>query len=205
MYHFAPATPNAAELWLAFLVAVFLAQTSMSTLKNYFHFGDDYFLQIRGVAMGSVFVPSVANLFVYNLEMNTILDSGSNPFFVNIIWYKRYLDDIFWVFSDKNALPDFMNWTIKFSHQSSEQAISFLDMVVYKKNNKLAVRVFRKPTDKNTSLHFNLNHPWHLKTNLPYSQFLRMKHNCTEESNFQYESKTLAKQLRDRGYPEKKY
>lgn len=131
-------------------------------------------------------------------------------FFPDIIWYKRYLDDIFLgFFLDKNVLPEFVNWVndiqpiIKFSYQSSEQAISFLDMVVYKKNKKLAVWVFRKSTDQNTLLHFNSNHPWHLKTNLPYGQFLRMQHNCTDESTFQYESKTLAKQLSDWGYPSK--
>lgn len=32
---------------------------------NYFHFGTDFFfLQMRGVAMGSTSVPSVANLFM---------------------------------------------------------------------------------------------------------------------------------------------
>lgn len=36
--------------------------------NNYFRYDNDYYLQTRGVAMGSAFAPSAANLFMDNFE-----------------------------------------------------------------------------------------------------------------------------------------
>lgn len=51
--------------------------------KNYFVFNNEFFLQTRGVAMGSSFSSSIANLFMARLEDNFILNPNANPFFDN--------------------------------------------------------------------------------------------------------------------------
>lgn len=48
--------------------------------KNYFKFGSDFFMQIKGVAMGSPVAPSIANLFMAHLEELFILNPVTNPF-----------------------------------------------------------------------------------------------------------------------------
>lgn len=99
--------------------------------KNYFCFSNDYYMQIRGVAMGSINAPSVANLFMYILDKERILDPTNNPFFRNIFWYKRFLDDIFMIFSEKLQLENFMVWvnnihpTIKFTHQYRQEGLAW--------------------------------------------------------------------------------
>lgn len=49
--------------------------------KNCFRFDQDFYFQIKGVAMGSVFTPSVANLFMATLEERFIFNKDENPFF----------------------------------------------------------------------------------------------------------------------------
>ncbi len=46
----------------------FLIEMASYVLKyNYFNFDKDFFLQISGTAMGSIFAPNYANLFIgYN-------------------------------------------------------------------------------------------------------------------------------------------
>lgn len=59
-----------------------------------------------------------------------------------------------------------------------------------------------KPTDKNTYLHFGLFHSRHLRTNIPYGQFLRIKRNSTTIEDFSSHKRRLQKQFIARGYPE---
>lgn len=140
---------------------------------------------------------------------NIILNAAVNSFFEEIFWYQRYLDDIFLIFSTTDKMNTFTEWmntihpTIKFTHQIHSNAINYLDIVVYwQTDQKLAVRVFRKPTDKNVLLHYHSNYPWHLKNNVPYGQFLKMRRNCSKEIDYKRESMILNHQLRDREYPE---
>lgn len=52
--------------------------------KNYFRFDHDFYFQIKGVAMGSAFAPSVANLFMATLEERFIFKRNENPYFNSI-------------------------------------------------------------------------------------------------------------------------
>ena len=50
--------------------------------NNFFRFKEQFFLQIRGVAMGSPIAPSIANLYMIQFEKCIILDPMYNPFFI---------------------------------------------------------------------------------------------------------------------------
>lgn len=114
--------------------------------------------------------------------------------------YKCFIDD--------DILQPFLQWvneihdSIKFVGKSHQDQISFLDTCVYRnEQDKLAVRVYRKPTDRNFLLHFKSYHPRQLMNNLPYSQFLHLKRNSTKYGDYQNEEHTLTRQLQTRGYP----
>lgn len=97
-----------------------------------------------------------------------------------------------------------MDPAIKFSHQIDNQGVNFLDTVRYiTSEQKLAVRIFHKPTDRNSFLHFKSHHPRSLINSLPYSQFLHIKRNSTREHHFKEEAINLHRQFRQRGYPNK--
>ena len=41
-----------------------------------------------------------------------------------------------------------------------------------------------KPTDSHIYLLYSSSHPSHVKNSIPYSQFLRLRRLCSEESDF---------------------
>lgn len=134
--------------------------------------------------------------------------SPANPFFHELIIYKRFIDDIL-VFSNAARLECFVAWinevnvNIQFTCTSSTVCILFLDTEIYRTTeNQLAMRPFRKATDKNTYLHYDSFHPIHLRRNLPFGQFPRLNRNATNNSDYSRESGVLH-QLRTRGYPER--
>ena len=48
----------------------------------------------------------------------------------------------------------------------------------------------------------NLNHPYALRKSIPYSQLLRIRRNCSRDSDFDEAAKELLERFRRRGYPE---
>lgn len=176
--------------------------------KNYFKYGEQFFYQIKGVSMGSSFPPSLANLFMACLEENFILNPEANPFRAKIKVFWRYIDDCFCVFTDPLVLDQFMDWmnqihpSIEFTVEGSTSEAHFLDMFVFKDiENKLAIRPFIKPTDRNNYLHFSSYHRRNLKVNIPYSQFLRLKRNASTLGDYQHHAKRLKQQFLESGYP----
>uniref|UniRef100_A0A803TIM4 Reverse transcriptase domain-containing protein n=1 Tax=Anolis carolinensis TaxID=28377 RepID=A0A803TIM4_ANOCA len=175
--------------------------------KNYFRFQNQFYFQTFGVAMGSPLAPSIANLFMAHLENTILLNPSLNMYYSNIIYYGRFIDDIFIVFKTTEAAVGFSNWintihtSIKFTSHLNLSHINFLDVTVYKHHNKLLVKNFRKPSDKNSFLHYNSFHHFGLKTNLPFSQLLRLKRNSSSNEHFIHESLTLSQEFRSRGYP----
>lgn len=176
--------------------------------KNYFHFDGNFYYQIKGVSMGSSFSPSVANLLIATLEDDYILNAQNNPFFGDIIFFTRFIDDIFCVYANPNSLRPFVEWlngihsSVRFTFTGSSSSVDFLDTTVYKTpHDSLAIKPFVKATDMNSYLHFSSHHPRHLRTNIPYGKFLRVKRNSTDSEDYKSHSLRLSQQFVDRGYP----
>ena len=65
---------------------------------------------------------------------------------------------------DFNHLANNIHHIIKFSFNTNEQEIPFLDTIIYRQNNNhILTRLYHKPTDNKQYLHFNSAHPWKLK------------------------------------------
>ena len=62
-------------------------------------------------------------------------------------------------------------------------------------------RLFCKPTDSHSYLEFNSCHPPQNKNSIPYSQFLRIRRNCTEWEDFLQNGLKLSAYFSIRGYP----
>ncbi|CAN7978809.1 unnamed protein product, partial [Ixodes persulcatus] len=170
---------------------------------NNFMFDDEHYLQIQGAAMGSRMSPNYANIFMGKFEETFVWTYAKIPAI-----YLRYIDDIFIIWNDtEDALLSFLSYlngchrTIKFTCNYSADSMNFLDVNVKKIGSHLVTELYRKPTDKRQVLRYDSYHPKCQKNNIPYSQFLRLRRICSEESNFRENVTSLKNTLFKRKYP----
>ena len=122
---------------------------------NRFSFGDNYYKQINGVAMGTKMGPSYANLFVGFTE---------NKFFSNCHGpkpdlYKHYIDDcVGATSSSREELNQFINSVnsfhpaLKYTWEISANSLAFLNIKLCLNDNGLFTSVHYKPTDSHKYL-----------------------------------------------------
>ena len=132
----------------------------METATSECSFIFDFLLykQIDGVAMGYPLGPTLANAFLYHYEKEW-LDNCPSHF--KLIVYRRYVDDIFVLFSSKQHLQHFVDYMnkqhrcIKFiSETEKNNTFSFLDINIIRQNNQLKTSAYRKPTFSGVFTHY---------------------------------------------------
>ncbi|XP_057297959.1 uncharacterized protein LOC130628918 [Hydractinia symbiolongicarpus] len=174
-------------------------------LKNsFFKFMTSFYHQIKGTSMGTRMAPPYANLFMAVLEGLIIADF---PGFIE--FWKRFIDDIFFIFTGTELqlkkLFTHMNKihpSIKFTFEYSKSDIPFLDTRIYiDQSRKLQTTLFRKPTDRMMLLHYSSEHPHHVKASIVYTQALRYCTIISNDQNLEKELYTLARTFLARGYP----
>ena len=90
-----------------------------------------------------------------------------------------YIDDIFfiWTHGQKEleiCLKHLNSFTPNsFTHEASNNCISFLDLKVKLIDGKLETNLYMKPTDCHQYLHYLSSHPEHTRRSTVYSQTLR--------------------------------
>ena len=57
-----------------------------------------------------------------------------------------------------------------------------------------------KPTDSHSYLLYSSSHPSNVKNSIPYSQFLRLRRLCSEDSDFSLKSEEMCHFVDKRGY-----
>lgn len=181
---------------------------------NTFTWNNRYFKQLQGVAMGTKVAPTYAILTIGYLEKSfyeicytklgpTISDYIKLNFF-------RFIDDCFLLWNNEfgnieeiTTILNSINNNIKYTSSHSDTKLSFLDVLVYIKNNKLETTIYKKPTESNSILSFNSNHPRHTLRNIPYVLFRRLKTIISESVMLNKERELLERKLKSAHYPEK--
>ena len=122
-----------------------------ATAQTHFLFNDQYYDQVDGVAMGSPLGPVLANLFMGFHEKNW-LSEYDGP---RVMFYRRYVDDIFCIFEHQDHVAPFLSYlnkqhtNINFTveHETGNN-LPFLDVLVTKHDNAvLGTTTYRKPTN----------------------------------------------------------
>ena len=182
-----------------------LLEMAQFVLKNnYFEFNSKVKQQVSGTAIGTKFAPPYACIFMDRMETEFLEKEHLKPW----VWL-RYIDDIFFVWTHgDNKLDGFLERlnsfhpNLKFTSERSQQEINFLDVTVQLSNNKFVTDLYCKPTDCHQYLHYNSCHPEHMKKSSVYSQGLRIKRLCSEDTALSNHLKDLKSWFCGRGYPE---
>ena len=207
---------------MLYIYIEFLVKLLQLVLKwNLFEFDEKTFCQRQGTAMGTKLAPNYADIVMAAMDeliLSAAAKYGEGVF--PISFYKRFLDDIFFIFmGNHQRLHQFLNElnqlhpNIKFtiSHTKSPGAcdtcdcpelekIPFLDTTISVKNNKIVTDLYRKPSDRVQYLLPSSCHPNHCHTNIPYSLALRIVWICSEAESRDKRFDELRDMLKSRNY-----
>ena len=154
--------------------------------------------------MGTKCAVIYANLFLSHFEEHYIYNLINKK----CSFYKRFIDGIFilWkgTLDDLKIIVDQLNTlhpTIKFDVKYSLTLIEFLGTSIYKSTDgKLQTTLYTKPTDRQSYLHSKSYHPNTCKRSIAYSQVLRIRGICTENSEYFKHTGALLHKLVERGF-----
>ena len=189
---------------------------------NIFDFDSQLYKQLIGFAMGTKCAPNVADLFMADIDekIKALAVSLSPNHISPIEFYKRFLDDIFLLYSgtpqelhqflDKiNEIHPGIKFTMQHTTPAGQEAncdcqttssIPFLDVEISVKEGKLKTDLYRKPTDRNQYLLPSSCHPAHCTENIPFSLALRIVRICSEETDRDRRLTELKEMLLARDY-----
>ena len=170
-----------------------------------FSFGDKFYRQSKGVAMGTEMGPSYACIFMGYLETNILSSCGT----LQPIILKRYIDDYFGITAGTEEqvhtlIQKFNNFhpAVKVTHEISNKVVSFLDIDVSFTDTRVSTSVHYKPTDSHAYLNYGSSHPPACKRSIPYSQLTRVRRLCSEEDDFRLQVDKMTGFFEQRGYPD---
>ena len=87
------------------------------------------------------------------------------------------------------------------TRSTSETALLFNPLKFAEFHNQSPLLTMYKPTDSHTYLLYSSSHPSHVKNSIPYSQLLRLRRLCSEDSDFSLKSGEMCHFFDKRGYP----
>ena len=152
--------------------------------SSYFQFGDCFYEQIFGIAMGSCLSPILAGLFLEHFESEILpLYAGKQP-----IFWKRYVDDVLSLVPEDFHFGQFLYFinsrypTLKFTFEwEVDKQLSFLDVLIHNCNSYFKFSVYRKPTHSESYLHYFSYCAPFIKFGVAQSLFLRALRVCSPE------------------------
>ncbi|XP_063819095.1 oocyte zinc finger protein XlCOF7.1-like [Pseudophryne corroboree] len=187
-------------------IAFILESIKFILEHNFFEFDGSYFLQKQGTAMGTKFAPSYANIFMSEWEAQYVYGTCYEN--SSIRFYRRYIDDLLFIWhGDDLSIDKFIlhlntnDVNLKFTHKSNRSVIDYLDLELEGSScGKISTKTFFKEVDANSYIPTSSCHHPAWKEGVPYSQFLRIRRNCTRISDYWSQSEVLKKRFIERGY-----
>jgi len=125
----------------------FLRALELVMNNNLFTFGDSYWIQLQGTAMGTPAAP-LYSIITYGFhENNHILNQYSS----NLFYYKRYIDDIFgiWVDTPLNTWNNFKSdldsfGLLQWNVENLTHSTTFLDLQIEISQDTIVTKTFQK-------------------------------------------------------------
>ncbi|XP_069102132.1 uncharacterized protein [Argopecten irradians] len=177
--------------------------------NNEFQFGKQYYKQVIGAAMGAVPSPEICDLRMYEI-LKCIIERY--PYRNSILLHYRYRDDGFMVFACSHEqiklffeIANAEHEYLKFTYNTSETEMIFLDTKVYKGNrfrasNILDIQMHIKPTETFQYLHRSSAHPGFVFKGLIKGECIRHMRNTSDPKVLETNLNKFKQRLRKRGY-----
>lgn len=167
--------------------------------NNFFEYNSEVFRQIDGIAMGTNAAVSCANLY---------LDEFDRHFAPSCKLYRRYIDDIFFVWTgsaqDLSSLTTAMNTFvpgIRLTFSQHPSTLAFLDININVKNSKICFSTFQKLMNRYLYLPPFTNHPRLTLKGFIKGELIRYLRTNTSPEDFFSMKSLFWKRLVARGYP----
>ena len=155
-----------------------------------------FYKQVKGIAMGSICGPSIANLFVLIYEKKWL--SVHRP----LIYY-RFIDDLFLVVNNSLSIDSLKNsfGSLRLTFEVNDK-VKYLDLEIKRDDltSYLDFSMYFKPTNTFSYLKIDSNHPKYIFKNLIKSLLIRVRRICSKFSNFIIFASKISFQLVSRGY-----
>ena len=181
----------------------FEALMQLATVGVKFVFGGNLYEQVDGVAMGSPLGPALANIFLGFYEAKLFAHCKKQP-----LYYKRYVDDTFVIFDQKDDAQDFLlnlnslHASLTFTtEEETNSSLPFLDVLVQRDGASLVTSVYRKKTFTGEYMKWNSFSPVKRKINLIHTLTWRALSICSP-CNVNNELSTIKSILVKNGYPQ---
>ena len=177
----------------------------IAVIDTHFIFNDKIYKQVDGMAMGSPLGPTFANIFMCHLEE---LYLNQCPASFAPLFYKRYVDDTFVLFKERNHAIQFLEFinsfhsNIRFTMDTeSDNHLAFLDINVSRANGRFVTNVYRKKTFTGLGLNFFSFCPLNFKLNACKTLLFRAYSLCSNWTQFHEEISMLGRYFNQNCYP----
>lgn len=180
--------------------------------NNVFSFGDKFYRQKLGIAMGNPCAPPLAIIFLDRLEQQALEKAVHKPDFL-----VRYIDDYAGLWTQgEQALIEFVRFmnslhpNVKFTldYSKPDKGVPFLDTLVTiapssTGQSKLETELFIKPTNSGIVLHASSAHPTATKHNMIRNMFHRALNNSSSREKEESSVNKIRTLLLENGYARK--
>lgn len=127
-----------------------LQAASIILHSNYFKFGDTYWKQTRGIAMGTPAAPTIANIFLAFHEIQ--IKQDHHDLMENVRLFRRFIDDLVMIWNPKNAkytiaeVKELLEekQDIKWTLDQMGDRVAFLDLNIQLEATRITTTTFQK-------------------------------------------------------------
>lgn len=181
----------------------FLTTMEIIMNNNIFMFGDTYWLQLKGTAMGTPAAPLYSILTFGHHENTNIL----NHFRSNLLFYKRYIDDIFgiWIDTPQNNWENFKTklnefGDLRWNVEDLSNTTTFLDLELSIQNHKIYSKTYQKPLNLYLYIPPHSAHPKSCFKGFITGELLRYWRQNTNKADYLQITSLFIQRLLQRGH-----
>jgi len=178
---------------------------------NVFTFGDMLFKQLNGTAMGTPPAPPYATLYYSSFE-----DSVLDTFRDNILFYRRFIDDVIGVYlCDPDPEHDQDTWSrlqaamnrapgLTWEFSDLSQQVDFMDLTLRIDHGRITTTLYEKPLNLHLYIPPHSAHPPGLLPGIIFGTLFRIYTLCSSKEDTATRTKIFFQRLLARGYKAEK-